>query len=98
MHLTTEEIHAVCSAAGSPNAMARPPVSPSRAPTVPDEFPELAAMSMADLTELLCDEAKYTAFVQKQAAKTHIAQVRPMAIWPCAGTFRASDLAPQFGV
>ncbi|EIE21111.1 hypothetical protein COCSUDRAFT_67088 [Coccomyxa subellipsoidea C-169] len=50
--------------------------SPSRAPTVPSEFQELAAMSMDDLTELLCDEAKYTTFVQKQTAKTHIAQVK----------------------
>lgn len=42
---------------------------------MPNEFPELSAVSMDELTELLCDEAKYTAFVQKQAAKTHIAQV-----------------------
>ncbi|BDA45046.1 probable vacuolar protein sorting-associated protein 37A at C-terminar half [Coccomyxa sp. Obi] len=61
---------------GSPSVVARPPVSPSRAPTVPNEFPELATISMDELTELLCDEAKYTAFVQKQAAKTHIAQVK----------------------
>lgn len=68
-------MYTVWYAAGSPNVVARPPMSPSRAPTVPNEFPELAAMSMDELTELLCDEAKYTAFVQKQAAKTHIAQV-----------------------
>lgn len=62
--------------AGSSAAqVVRPPASPSRAPTVPSEFPELAALSMDELTELLCDEAKYTAFVQKQAAKTHISQV-----------------------
>lgn len=44
---------------------------------MPTEFPELATLSTEELTELLCDEAKYTAFVQSQAARAHIIQAGP---------------------
>jgi hypothetical protein len=42
---------------------------------VPKDFPELAAMKIEELTELLTDEAKYVAFVQARAVKAHIIQV-----------------------
>ena len=61
-------LHSYAGAEGSPDA--------SRAPSVPDVAPQLAAMSMEDVTQLLGDEDKYVAFVQSVASKAHIVKVQ----------------------
>ena len=48
---------------------------PSRAPSVPDVMPQLAAMSTEELTQMLEDEQKYVGFVRREAAKAHIVKV-----------------------
>ena len=48
---------------------------PSRAPSVPDVMPQLAAMSTEELTQTLEDEQKYVGFVRREAAKAHIVKV-----------------------
>lgn len=62
-------------ACGSEGSEGSPDNAPSRAPGVPDVGPQLAAMSTEELTQLLGDEQKYFAFVQKEAAKAHIVKV-----------------------
>ena len=48
---------------------------------MPQEFPELAAMSTRQLEELVASEAAYVGFVQAQAANAQIIQVnRPRCI------------------
>ena len=42
---------------------------------MPDLTPQLASMSTEDLTELLEDEDKFSAFVRREAAKAHIVKV-----------------------
>ncbi|CAK0784324.1 hypothetical protein CVIRNUC_007528 [Coccomyxa viridis] len=49
---------------------------PSRAPSVPDVMPQLAAMSTEELTQMLEDEQKYVGFVRREAAKAHIVKVQ----------------------
>ena len=48
---------------------------PSRAPSVPDVAPQLAAMSTQELTQLLEEEGAYCGFVRRLAAKAHIIKV-----------------------
>ena len=48
---------------------------PSRAPSVPDVMPRLAAMSTEELTQMLEDEQKFVDFVRREAAKAHIVKV-----------------------
>ncbi len=67
--------------ARAPGSSDRPGEAPqqqqqSRAPGVPQEFPELAAMSAEQLSTLLASEEAYTGFVRKQAANAHILQVK----------------------
>ena len=73
--LRRSQCHAAEGTEGSPGGN-----TPSRAPSVPDLAPQLAAMSTRDLTELLEDEEKYCAFVRREAAKAHIIKVRPLLL------------------
>ena len=48
---------------------------PSRAPSMPDVMPQLAAMSTGELTQMLEDEQKFVDFIRREAAKAHIVKV-----------------------
>ena len=48
---------------------------PSRAPSVPDVMPRLAAMPTEEVTQMLEDEQKYVDFVRREAAQAHIVKV-----------------------
>ena len=52
----------------------------TRAPTLPQDFPELRALPAEELAALAADEAKYAAFVRRLVAASSVRQARPRSL------------------